>query len=715
MKRKLLFLILPLLFAGQLMAQEGMWLLSQIDDLDLESKGLKITTEEIYTPGQPCLADAIIQLGGGTASFVSPNGLILTNHHVAFGALQRASEVQSNYLEEGFLAGKPSDEISAAGYRALLMTEMKDVTEEIEKAAKKITDPEARDRAINEKIVEMTEKIENGKDDVVAIVSELFYGGKYILYTYKQFKDIRIVYAPPLAIGNYGGEIDNWMWPRHTGDFSFMRVYVAPDGTGAEYSKDNVPYQPRVWLKMASGDLDPGDMTFIIGYPGFTTRYRTSNSAAWNLKYNYPFSIQNFGEIIELMDEITKNDPEGKLKVANLNKSLANVLKNHQGKVDGMNKVNFVQKKLDFEKEFTVWVNADPERKKKYGHILDGIKEQYKLLAKTRERDDVFGIFQGLAGTQLNVAAQIYLTSKELEKPESERRPGFTLETVMQNAEQLQYTYMGYYKPVDKALLTRALKRADELPEGQRIEQLAYILDDPSINIDKFVEDAYANSRLDDLEYVKTLFGKSTAELEAMNDPFIALTIKLDPLNDEISDVAQQFNLGVTDLRKQYVQALYEWKGSGLYPDADGTIRFTSGVVKGYRPRDAVNYDPFTTLSGLVEKNTGKEPFNAPENLVKLEAAKDFGKWADPDLKDVPIAFTHLGDITGGNSGSPVMNGKGELIGLAFDGNYEAMIGDWQYDVDIQRVISVDARYVMFITEKFGNAGYLLKEMGINP
>jgi len=713
MKKYLFTLLISLLIATVSVAQEGMWLLNQIDDLDLKEKGLQIETSEIYNPVKPSLYNAILQLGGGTASFVSSEGLIITNHHVAFGALQRVSSAESDYLTNGFLARERIDEIQAPGYEARLLMEMKDVTADVLKAAKGITDPTERDRAINEKIAKIAESLEKKKDDVDARIAEMYNGKQYIQFVYKVFKDIRIVYAPPGSIGKYGGDIDNWMWPRHTGDFSFLRVYASPEGNGAEYSDDNVPYKPKIWLRVAQDDLKNNDLTFIMGYPGATTRYRTSNSAAWNLKYNYPFSIDNFSEIIEIMDELTENDPAGKIKVAGLRAGLANAQKNFQGKVDGMTNTNYVRKKLDFEEEFLNWVNSNPDTKDRYGKILDDIKAQYAIILKTKDRDNLMGYLQGLSGTQLGVADQAYTVAKEMEKSKKERQPGFDESTVQRAIDGLQYQYMGYFEPVDKAMLVRILKMVNELPADQRIGGVEYIFDDKSMSIEAFVENAYNNSKLNDLEYAKSLFLMSSKELEALNDPFIKIIENIYPLSEENQEMYVSFAANVTDLRKQYIDALYEWKGSTLYPDANSTMRFTSGPVKGYTPTDAVWYKPFTSLNGVLQKDTGVEPFDAPKKLVKLAIKKDYGQWEDPELKDVPVAFLHQCDITGGNSGSPVMNAKGEIIGVAFDGNYEAMISDWQYDYQLQRTISVDIRYVLFVTEKFANAGFILDEMGV--
>ncbi|HWQ81567.1 MAG TPA: S46 family peptidase [Ignavibacteria bacterium] len=713
MKKSLFTLILAFFFAVSGFAQEGMWLLNQIDKLDLNSKGLKISTGEVYSKDSPALYQAIVQLGGGTASFVSGEGLLVTNHHVAYTALQRASTKDHDYITDGYLARTKQDEIKAAGYQARLLIEMRDVTDEIYTSVKGVTDPVEMNQKINLKISEMRESNKMGKEDIEVRIADMFNGKQYILFKYKVIKDIRIVYSPPLSIGNYGGEIDNWMWPRHTGDFSFMRAYVSPDGTGREYSADNVPYKPAVWLKVAKDGLQEGDFTFIMGYPGQTTRYRTSNSIEWNQNKNYPFSIKNFKEIIALAGEKTKNDKEGEIRVANLVKGLANAMKNYEGKVAGMKKTNYLQKKIHFEQEFINWVNSDNARKQKYGDIFPTDDALYRKLALTKDRDNVFGVVQGFGGTQLGVASNIYFIKKELLKPQAERQPGIDENVIDNFIKGMDNNYLNYFEPFDKALLVRALGMASKLPDGQRIKGLEYILTDNSRSPEEFVNDAFRTSKLNDPEFAKKVCKMSLAEIEALNDPFMKMAASMYPESEEISKDGIEFGARVQEVRKKYIDGLFEWKGEGMYPDANGTMRFTWGNIKGYKPADAVTYYPFTTLKGVIEKNTGEEPFNAPDELVRLYEKKDFGKWMDPSLNDIPVAFTHQCDITGGNSGSPVMNAKGEIIGLAFDGNYEGMISDWQFDYDLQRTISVDIRYVLFITEKFGKADFILKEMGV--
>jgi hypothetical protein len=712
MKRMISFIAVIILCYTSAIAEEGMWLLTQLKQLELEKKGLKIAVEDIYHPDRPSLTDAIVWLGGCTASFVSPDGLVLTNHHCAYGALQKASSEEKDYIKEGFLARNRSEELQAIGVTASVLQSLKDVTKEILKAGEGTEDPVERDKKISAKITQMTEKIEKGRDDVLAKVASMYNGKQYILFVYTRYRDVRIVYAPPESIGKYGGDIDNWMWPRHTGDFTYLRVYMASDGSGAKYSPDNIPVKPKRTLRIAQDHLKEGDLTFILGFPGTTTRWRTSNSVGWNLKYNYPETIQNYKEILKILAEQTEDSPEGKIKVANLDAGLNNTMKNYQGKIDGMTKTNFLDKKIKFEKELMAFINSKPELKQKYGDILDRIEAQYEELARTKQKDDALQLFGFEEGTISSLASQIYGVAREREKPEKERDPNFTERGVEQTVENLHLRFYSYYEPADRAMLKRVLNKVNELPAGQRIEGLEYIFSS-GLSIDDFIEQAYSKTKLTDVEYAKTLFKKSSKELEALNDSFINMAVRKYDETDAFEKRYQKFSVNIVNLRKEYIDALYEWKGEGLYPEANGTMRFTYGRVAGYKPADAVWYTPFTTLRGVIEKNTGEEPFDVPATLAELHERRDFGRWADLQLDDVPVAFTHRCDITGGNSGSPVMNAKGELVGLAFDGNYEAMTSDWQYDYDIQRSISVNIKYVLFVTEKFGGADYLLKEMGV--
>jgi hypothetical protein len=500
------------------------------------------------------------------------------------------------------------------------------------------------------------------------------------------------------------------MWPRHTGDFSFMRVYMAPDGTGRKYHKDNVPYKPEHWLRVAKEGLKKGDQTFIMGFPGRTTRYLTSNAVAEWYNHIYPFRIKYFKEVIDMLQEFAKDSQVAKAKVAGLDKGLNNAMKNYQGNMDGMRKGNFVQKKIEFENQLMAFLKKDQKLFEKYGDVLNKIKAQFELQAKYREIDTMEIILGRLGGTMLGTALDAYFTTKEREKPKKDRDPNFSEKDIKRRVARMGFGYMSYYEPADKALMVKALKTMANLPVGQKINELDYILKG---DIEKFVDGAYKETKLKDVDFAKSLFTKKSKELEALNDPFIEMVKNIYPLREEMRKRREKFDADLDNLRKQYIDALYAWKGSSLYPDANRTIRFSYGRVEGYQPRDAVYYEPFTFIKGMLEKDTGKEPFNMPEGVKKLYAAKDFGRWTYPGVNDVPIAFTHKVDSTGGNSGSPVINAKGEIVGILFDGNYESMTGDWQYDPAIQRSISVDIRFVMFITEKLAGADDILKEMQV--
>lgn len=709
-KLRLLFIILFTLTAT-VFADEGMWMLSQLKQLDLNKKGLELKPNEVYSAEKTSITDAIVWLGGCSASFVSDQGLLLTNHHCAYGALQRnASKSGHDYIKEGFLAKDRSEELPAMGSNAYVLQEIQDVSAEILSSVKKISDPVKRDKIVQEKMAAMKNKIEGDREDISARVASMFKGKQYWLFIYKKYQDVRIVFAPPASIGKYGGDVDNWMWPRHTGDFTYMRVYMAPDGSGAKYSPDNIPVKPKNYLRISQTPLKEGDFNFIIGFPGSTTRWHTSYSVQWNLQHKFKERIKEFSEVLSMMDDFGEKDAQAKIKLAGFHAGLANAMKNYQGNVDGMERTHFIDQKRAFESDLMQFINKNSGLKEKYAHVLPDIAKQYQNLEATYQRDAAIGNFGFLSGTMASLASQVYGTAREREKPESEREPEFSERKVKQGAERLKYRFLSFYEPFDKAMFLRALEKVQNLPADQKIIPLETILKKKDLKT--FVEKAYAKTKLKDPAFAKDLFYKSTKELMALNDPFIQLAASLYDLNQQIKEEKKSFNAHIDELRRAYIDALYAWKGEGLYPDANGTVRFTYGYIKGYQPRDAVWYRPFTTLNGVVEKDSGMEPFDMPAKLGQLETAKDFGRWEDKALQDVPVAFLNTCDITGGNSGSAVMNAKGELIGLAFDGNYEAMTGDWQFDDSIQRTIAVDIRYVLFLTEKYAGANYLLKEMG---
>ena len=694
------------------LADEGMFL---VNDIPKKIKGLKLKPKEIYNPDGVDISDAVIIVDGGTGSFVSPRGLILTNHHVAFGAIQRNSTAEHNYLEEGFYARTLEEELPAPGYEAYITLNFKDITEDVLSVVKEDMTPEERAKAIQRRIAEIEKENENKEEGTEGRVVSMFDGMYYYLFTYLKIKDIRLVYAPPSSIGNYGGEIDNWMWPRHTGDFSFLRAYVGPDGKPAEYSEDNVPFKPGKYLAFSSKGIKEGDLVFILGYPGSTMRYRTSCSVDWNQNISYPFRIKLFKSIIDMLEEESKKSPEVKIKLSSFIKGLSNAMKNNQGMIDGFKKTKLLQRKLREEEKLMEWVNRNPEIKKEYGKVLDEIKALYKEHKKNVKRDMILQYITLIP--TVRYATTIQEWSIEKSKPEAERKPEYMDYRIPQLKKNFEIGAQNYYPPADKKLFRLFLDLLMELPQEERpefINKIAGNSTESEKNIQTFIDSLFENTKITDHEMRMKMLDMTADELNKLNDPFIKFAEELNKELEKIEKKNYYFSGKITQLRPKYYKLLKLWKKEEMYPDANRTLRFTYGYVKGYSPRDAVYYRYITKLKGVIEKHTGEEPFNAPGKLIELYQEKDYGKYMDKRIKDVPVNFLATTDITGGNSGSPVFNGKGEIVGCAFDGNYEAMTSDWQFDDNLTRTIAVDSRYILFILDKFSNAKELLNELTIH-
>ncbi len=707
-----LIILLVTLFHLSALADEGMWLLDQLKDLpwkELQQRGLQLSPDQISK-----LKDAVVIIDGGTGEIVSPNGLVLTNHHVAFGAIQRASTPEKNYIKEGFIARSLEEEIPIPGYEVTFTVDFKDVTKEVLEVVKEGMTPLERFKAIEHRKSELEDQAEKEHKNIEASVVEMFSGMKYYLFLYKRYKDVRLVYAPPASIGNYGGDIDNWMWPRHTGDFSFFRVYADKDGNPVEYSEKNVPLKTRVFLPISTAGVKKGDFTFIMGYPGRTYRYRSSYSIEYHEKINYPFQIDLYQSAINTLEAVAKKDPAVAIKVSGFIKGLNNGLKNNQGMLDGFKKLKLLEKKKQTEKEFLAYLDQHPDLKAKYGEVLEKIG---KLYADLKTYADKSNYLRAIMFSQLpSTVYSAYRYAIEKEKKESERDPAYSEKNMERRLRYLEIRNAMYVPSADRALLKVFLKKALRLPPNQRISFVDEIVQGKSgaeaeKAIDQFVDNLFDQSQFKDLKSAVPLFKKSKKELDEIQDPMIEFARKLNKELLPLEEKNKEFEAQISLLRQKLIRGIYEWKGGLLYPDANRTLRFTYGDVRGYTPRDAVIYLPKTSLKGVVEKYTGKEPFDAPEKLLQLYQQRDFGSWIDPELNDVAVDFLHTTDITGGNSGSPVLNGKGELIGVAFDGNYEAMTSDYQFNNDITRTISVDSRYILFILDKFSDFQNLIKEL----
>jgi hypothetical protein len=716
--------LIILLFSAEgtppVMAAEGMWTMDTLDRCPFDQwRGLGMTlgSEELYNPAGTALADAVVQVGGGSGSFVSPKGLILTNHHVAFSALQRQSSVNTNYIEQGFLARSLAEEIPALGYEVRCLLSIGDVTKQVMSGVKDNTPDKERHDKIEANIKKIVQKAEEGKD-VEATVRGFYDGAQYSLYTYFKIKDIRIVYAPPLSIGNYGGDIDNWIWPRHTGDFSFLRAYVAPDGKSAEYAKENVPFKPKKYLAFSMTPLVEGELTMVMGYPGRTSRYRSSVELDYTVNEYYPRAIKNYREILDILEGEAKTDPESAIKNASMIQGFNNGYKNNIGMLDGLKRFDVIGIKVAEEKQLRAFMDANPEMKKKYGTVLDDIAAQY---ASYRQYATLSYYLASMtySPVMFRTAYTIYKWAKEHEiKNDLEREPGYQDRDEPRIKKALGIADLQYYERTEKMVLAHYLENCMSLPEGQRIKVLEPVVagssgDDMRKAIATFVDQLYAGTKVSNKDERTKMFGMKLKDLVALNDPMIAFAADIEAQRKSLEDKSDAFDGALSRLRPKLMELRQAKSETLLYPDANGTMRLSVGEVKGYAPRDAVTYGFQTRLGGVIEKNTGEEPFDCPPALVDLFRNKDFGRYEDPVLHDVPVCFLSTDDITGGNSGSPILNGGGDLIGVIFDGNIEAVSADYYFMPNLTRSISVDGRYILFVLDKFSGAKELLGELTI--
>jgi DNA-binding MarR family transcriptional regulator len=696
-------------------ADEGMFLPDAISKLPfdkLAKRGLKLAAKEIYDPSGVSLKDAIVIVGGGTGEFISPEGLLLTNHHVAFEALVSASTPANNYGTNGYTAKNRAEELPAHNYTVTITEDIKDVTSDVLEG---VTDTmPARDRAalIQKRLIAL-EKRDAGNHLKVRVMP-MNDGQYYYQFTYTMLRDVRVVYAPPKSIGYFGGDIDNFEWPRHCGDFTFMRAYVGPDGQPADYSPNNVPFKPKKFLTLSMNGVKEGDFTMVLGYPGTTRRYRESYSVAYNQDIIQPFFVDLNTRQIDILQDIGRRDPTQRAKLQSTIFDLSNTQKNYAGSVQAMRRAGLVEKKRADEAAFARWVEATPERKAKYGEALPTIDKTYNQLLKSAQHDQLLQQFS-LASNLLNLAFYAQQFAVEKEKPEAERNPNL-MALIQRMRNQIPRAIADRKPTYERELLIYLLAKANELPAGQKIDFIEKQFGSLQGNARRLAEEDFARAVLDSKRFLTNeslsgLFELSMAQLRESKEPLVDFVLELGADLQRYQAQTQVFNATIGRWRPLLVAGIGEMHGVKTYPDANRTLRFTYGEVKGYVPREAILYKPFTTLSGIVEKDTGREPFEVPEKLKQLFRAKDFGAYALPGRADVPVGFLSTVDIIAGSSGSPVLNGRGQQVGIVFDGNYEGLGNDFFYNEDKGRTISVDIRYVLFIADKFGGAGYLLKEM----
>lgn len=699
---------LVLLAAPRAHADEGMWLLTQIRELALKAKGLAIDAAEIYRPDGPCISRAVIQLGGGTGEFVSEKGLILTNHHVVFDAVQSVSTEENNYVDHGFVT-RSHDEERRTDYTAVVTLSVTDVTARVLEGLPANATESERQAQVDERSREIAREAD--RDDATPgvdyTVIEHFQGLGYYLYRRITFEDIRLVYAPPKSIGEFGGDIDNFEWPRHCGDFGLMRAYVSPNGEPARYSEDNVPYHPERWLTISTEGVKPGDFTFVVGHPGQTMRHRSSLSAAYHRDVTLPGQVAMIRGMVDQLEERSKASEAARLENIAQIKGLMNALKNFDGKVQGMNARHTVEAKQAWEHELQEFANADPERKARYGSTYEELGEIY---ARILHRNELRGILNATRRNPLvQRAATLAELAEEKHKPDAKRRLKYRdgrLDRLIEEAVSGMTDAGQATEQLVAALQDYASLDASAWPPVLRSAAQA---DDVKAAIEERVRELVGGSELTNDAKLTEWLKADADTIASIDDPLLTLGRQLES-DRALSTQTAPLNDSLRRLRRD-ILALRQLRGDQVYPDANSTIRLTYGLVEGYSPRDAVTYTPITTVKGILEKETGVEPFHAPAKLLDLIKSKSWGAYAaGPD--GVPVAFCHTTDVTGGNSGSPVLNAKGELVGVVFDGNIESLTADYWWDDAITRTISVDARYFLWILSQYDEAKELLEELG---
>ena len=700
--RKLFVSIAAALMLGfSAMADEGMWMLPLLQKLNADAMkdlGFRLTPDQIYSVNHSSLKDAIVIFGGGcTGEMISDKGLLVTNHHCGYSSIQQLSSDEHNYLEDGFWAMNSNEEIPVPGLSVTFLVNMSDVTEAIEGAK---SDEERK--AVSEALVKDSEERNPGCD--VELTS--FYNNNvHYIIVYKVFRDIRFVGAPPASIGKFGGETDNWMWPRHTGDFSMFRVYAGKDNEPAEYSEDNVPYVPKQSLRISLKGINEGDYTMIMGYPGRTQRYQTEAQLNHMMALN-DIAIEARTLRQDIMWKWMEKDPSIRLKYANKYAGSANGWKKWIGEKKAFKDLNIIEKEHDKEARFQKWVDKNKKRSELYGtaiaDIAAGIKtnEQVDL--------DVKLLSETLYRTELVNLSSAYLGGRN----RSLKSGADSVTAEAAGLEALKSAFEDYYAPLDKEETAALLKFYREKAKPENYPDLGE--DFATMDIDKYVNELFRTTIFTSYDKAKEAIENGGKEV-TLHDPVNTLATAL--VNVFVKLRGEQNPDAAKSIRaasKAYTAGLMEWsKGKAMYPDANFTMRLTYGTVKSYSPKDALNYRYYSTIYGVMEKeDPSNYEFIVPNKLKQLYVKRDYGQYAMAD-GNLPCCFLTTNDITGGNSGSPVLNADGELIGLAFDGNWESMSSDVMFEPDLQRCICVDIRYVLFLVDKFGGAGYLLQEMNI--
>ena len=714
MKKLLSVLVILITLSGyQARADEGMWLLPLLEKLNIGTMtemGLKLTAEDIYSINNASLKDAIVIFGGGcTGEIVSPEGLLLTNHHCGYGAIQSHSTVEHDYLNNGFWAMSQAEELSNPGLSVTFLVRIEDVTDRVlGEVTDAMTEAERRDAVSN---VSSAIAAENTKDNHYnARVQPFYSGNQYFLLVYEVFTDVRLVGTPPNSIGKYGHDTDNWMWPRHTGDFSVFRVYMGPDGKPAPYSEDNVPLKPKHYLPVSIKNLQKEDFTMVMGYPGGTTRYMTSFEVdeAMNITNANRIKIRGIRQEIMMKDMMA--DPKVNIQYASKYSGSSNYWKFSIGQNEGLERLRTAEKKAAFQKEFMEWVRADPARIEKYGAALTLIENAIKGRAEKYNAQQYLAETLGRSLELINLAGMMTPMEELLAGNDQQKIDGMKdrLKRYTDNF------YGDYNYPTDRKV-TRALIKLYRENIDPKYWPDFYALIDKKFkgNIDAFVDNIFAKSIFTSPEKLDAFLSDPNLKV-LQKDPAFVVAKSINEVQSRLRKELEGYNDDLAKGRRLYMAGVMEYQPDRTqYPDANFTMRLSYGKVLDYYPYDAVHYNWYTTLDGVVQKyKPGDYEFDLPQRLIDLNEKREYGRYAAEEGY-LPVCFITNNDITGGNSGSPVLNGNGELIGLAFDGNWEAMTGDIAFEPDLQRCICVDIRYVLWVMDVYSGAGHLLEEMDI--
>ncbi|GGG22197.1 S46 family peptidase [Pontibacter amylolyticus] len=713
LKRILSLLLLVSLCVPFAKADEGMWLpmlIKRLNHADMQKKGLQLTAEEIYNVNNSSLKDAIVQFGGFcTGEFISAEGLLLTNHHCGYGQIQSHSTPEKDYLTNGFWAADRKQELPNEGLFVDILVRMDDVTAKVLEGIDKNT-PEKERLQLASQRAQAIAKEASENDRYVSYVRDFFNGNEYYLFVYERFTDVRLVGTPPSAVGKFGGDTDNWMWPRHTGDFAMFRVYMAPDGKPANYAATNVPYKPKHHLPINIGGVEQDDFAMVFGFPGRTKRFMTSEGLKLDVNQLNESRIKLREQKLDIWKEEMDKSDAVRIQYASKHASTANYYKYSIGQNEGIKRMKTVEGKQADEKKFQAWADANPERKALYGSSLKEMNEAYAEIEK-----------YNLASVYLNEAVlgtEALLFAYRMSALNNALKAG-NAEAAKKAAEDLkpraEAFFKDYYMPADKKVFAAMMKAYhQDIAKDQQPDAFKQLVAKYKGDFNKMADYVYGNSFVVNKQKTEQFLNNPTQK-QLANDPAFALVNSIiEHYQANISPKLAESNAKLARANRLYTAGLREMNPDKVYyPDANSTIRLSYGSVKNYKPADGVTYDVITTLEGVMQKeDPSNEEFIVPAKLKQLYEAKDYGRYANKD-GELIVNFITDNDITGGNSGSPVINGNGELIGLAFDGNWEAMTGDLVYDPDYKRCINVSANYVLFMVDKYAGATNLINEMTI--